>query len=172
MCSNARKTTSNENTRVQCILCVAIIMAGFTKTKLWALCIEDQSAWWRHDSPGWFVEEHDGGIVDEFKGDRQSLALTAWQVLSTSVLCLEQTQHSENLVDLPEKTTSMIFVICYEHCTLCCATKRYAWLDYIKRNSIQLILSMREEGRGGKESEGRREEEGEGREDECVGCGL
>ena len=140
-----------------------------------SICIEDQSAWWRHDSPGWLVEEHDGRVVDEFKGDGQSLALTAGQVLRSSVLGLEQTQHSENLVDLPEKTTSMIFVICYEHCTLCCATKRYAWLDYIKKNSIQLILSMREEGREGEGKRGGREEGKEGGRigrKGCVGCGL
>lgn len=54
--------------------------------------------------PGWFVEEHDGGIVDQLESDRQTFALASRQVLRASVLCFEQTQNSENLINL-KKTT-------------------------------------------------------------------
>ena len=45
-------------------------------------------------APGWFVEEHDGRVVDELERDGEPLALTTRQVLGARVLRLQQTQRA------------------------------------------------------------------------------
>lgn len=78
-------------------------------------------------SPGGLIKEHDGGIIDQLKGDGKSFALTPGQTAGACLSTFLETQSSEDLIHLSHEQVETYWQISFQGAMpltdLCFATR-------------------------------------------------